>query len=479
MKNIISKITVLTLIVGILSSCDDELDQVPFDSFGTENAYVTAADFENAVRGIYSTLTRASLYGGSDAGGMIDAPDVLADNLTFAQKGRSTRRTLHNWFYGPADNPMLGLYYSSYITINRANLLLANIGDFEGENKENVIAEAKALRALSHLNVASFFAKIPTQSSDANGSLGVAYVTEPDPNNQPSRLTVGETYDLIVKDLTEAAAGINETNSPGRLNKDAVNTLLSRVYLYMGQWQKAIDAANLVTKSVAPRNQVVDVWEDESQAGLLLYIPNETGVLGLNIGVTYSQGGVTGLIPEYVVSYEFYNMFSDDDIRKDAFTMQASNNQDGLHFNAVKKWFGRPGQNNGMVDMKIIRAEEAYLNKAEAYYNLGNEGAARAALDVLRAERYTTPPSGETGTALRDAIRLERRLEYAFEGHRFFDLKRWGLGVHRDGHGDLADGFGTPSDVQILPAGDIKFQLPISQIARDRNSNLQQNPGYN
>src|SRR5690554_3262914 len=131
MKNIISKITVLTLIVGILSSCDDELNQVPFDEFGTENAYETAADFENAVRGIYSSLTSASLYGGSDAGGMIDAPDVLADNLTFAQKGRSTRRTLHNWQYGPADGPMAGLYYSSYVTIYRANLLLANVDDFE------------------------------------------------------------------------------------------------------------------------------------------------------------------------------------------------------------------------------------------------------------------------------------------------------------------------------------------------------------
>ena len=478
MKNIISKITVLALIVGLFSACDDELNQVPFDEFGTENAYITAADFDNAIRGVYSTFTSESLYGGSDQGGMIDAPDVLSDNLVFAQKGRSTRRTLHNWLYGPADGPMSGLHYSSYFAINRANLILQNIDDFEGENKENVMAEAKALRALAHLNVATFFAKIPTQSADANGSLGVAYVTEHDPDMQPSRVTVGETYDLLVKDLTEAAAGINDTNPVGRLNKDAVNTLLSRVYLYMGQWQNAIDAANKVTTPVAPRDQVVDVWEDNSQDGLLFYIPNETGVIGINIGVTYSQGGLTTLIPEYVIAYDFYNMFSDDDIRKDAFTMEAANNQDGLQFNAVKKWFGRTGQTNGMVDMKIIRAAEAYLNKAEAYYNLGNEGAARTALDVLRTERYTTPPSGETGTALRDAIRLERRLEYAFEGHRFFDLKRWGLGVERDGNGDLADGSGTPSDVQTLPAGNYKFQLPISQSARDRNPNLQQNPVY-
>lgn len=477
MKNIISKISVLALFVGIFASCDDELNQIPFDSFGTENAYSTASDFENAARGIYSSITGGAMYGGSDAGGMLDAPDILSDNVTFAQRGRSTRRTLHNWQYGAADSPMYSLYLTAYRTIYRANLLLANVGDFDGENRANVVAEAKALRALAHFDVVTFFGKIPTQSGDANGSLGIAYVTEPDPNILPARETVGNTYAKIVTDLQEAAADITEEKIPGRLNKDAVNTLLSRVYLYMGEWQKAISAANLVSTQVAPRDQVVGVWEDTSQDGLLFYIPNDIPILGFNIGVTWSQGGKTNLIPEYVVSYSFYNTFSDDDIRKEAYTMQAANNQDGLQFNAIKKLFGRPGQTNGMVDMKILRAAEAHLNKAEAYYALGNESAARAALDVVRSKRYTSPPSGETGTALRDAIRLERRLEFAFESQRFFDLKRWGLPVERDGFGDLADGTGTSSDVQSLPVSNYKFQLPISQSAMDRNPNLVQNPG--
>lgn len=479
MKNIISKITVLALFVGISVSCDSELDQVPFDSFGTADAYTTSADFENAIRGVYSSLTGPAMYGGSDAGGMMDAPDILSDNVTFAQKGRGTRRTLHNWQYGAADSPLYGLYLTAYRTIYRANLVLANVGDFEGENKANIVAEAKALRALSHFNVATFFAKIPTESGDANGSLGVAYVTEPDPNALPARLTVAETYAMIVADLVEAAADINTASVPGRLNKDAVNTLLSRVYLYMGEYQKSIDAANQVTTPIAARDKVVGVWEDTNQAGVLFYIPNDIPVLGLNIGVTWSQGSKTALIPEYVISYEFYQMFADDDIRKDAYTMQASNDADGLQFNAIKKLFGRPGQTNGMVDMKIFRAAESYLNKAEAYFALGNETAARTALDAVRTKRYTTPPSGETGTALRDAIRKERRLEFAFEYQRFFDLKRWGVSIVRDGRGDLADGGGTPSDVQTLPAGNIKFELPISQSAMDKNPNLVQNPGYN
>ncbi len=479
MKKIIYKITFLSLLLVAFASCDEELDQVPFDEFGTENAYVTAADFENAVRGIYATLTNASYYGGTDAGGMMDAPDVLSDNVTFAQKGRGTRRTLHNWQYGAADSPLSGLYQRAYQTAYRANLLIENSEDFQGENKANVVAEAKALRALAHFDLVRFFAKIPTQSSDANGSLGVAYMLESDPLAEPARETVGEVYAKIVADLVDAAAGINESNDAGRMNKDAVNILLSRVYLYMGEWQNAVNAANRVTKQVAPRESVVGVWQDANQDGLTFYIPVAPPTLSNTIGVTWSQGSETALIPEYVVNYEFYNLFADDDIRKEAYTFEGANNADGLEFNAIKKLFKREGGAPGQVDIKILRAAEASLNKAEALFNLGGqETAARAALDEVRTKRYLTPPSGETGNALRDAIRLERRLEFAFEYQRFFDIKRWGLSVDRGGSGDLADGSGTPSDVQTIEASSNKLQLPIPLTALDLNPNLTQNPGY-
>lgn len=477
MKKIIYKIAVLTLVIGGFTSCDSELDQIPFDSLATSQAYITAKDFENATRGIYSTLTNGSLYGGSDGGGMLDAPDVLSDNVTFAQKGRGSRRTLHNWQYSASSGPMSGLYQNAYTMIFRANTLIEQSAGFEGDNKEKVVAEAKALRALGHLNLATFFAKIPTQSADANSSLGIAYVTTADFSIEPARITVGETYNLIVQDLKDALAGIPVSNDAGRLNKDGVNLLLSRVYLYMGQWQNAIDAANLVTTAVAPLNKVVGVWEDVSKDGVIFWIDVDPPGLDITPGVTWSQFGVNTLVPEYVVSYPFYQLFEDDDIRKDAYTFQARNG--ALKFNAIKKLFARAdGQFAGRVDIKILRAAEAKLNIAEAQYNLGNEGPARTALDAVRTKRYTSPPSGETGTALRDAIRLERRLEFAFESQRFFDLKRWNLPVERGGFGDLNDGSGVPSDAQNLAVGAKQFQLPIPQTAMDLNPNLQQNPGY-
>ena len=260
------------------------------------------------------------------------------------------------------------------------------------------------------------------------------------------------------------------------MNQDAVNVLLSRVYLYMGEWQNSIDAANQVDYQIASRDNVVGVWEDTNQDGLIFYIPNVDPILGNSIGVTWSQGSMTSLIPEYVTSFQLNNLFAEDDIRKEAYTFEGLSG--GNAYNGIKKLFGRPGQTNGEVDYKIFRAAEVYLNKAEAYYNLGNESSARSALDELRNRRYLNPPNGETGIDLRDAIRLERRLEFAFEYQRFFDLKRWGLSVNRTNAGDQADGSGTPSDVLNLSSGSTLFQLPLSQQSLDVNPNLQQNPGY-
>ncbi len=477
MKNLIYRIVIIVFVAGVFNSCTKNLDQLPFDEFATANAFVTATDFENGIRGVYLNLTAGGFYGSSDAGSVLSAGDVMSDNVTISQEGRNTKNIMHNFRYSAGSGVSLAnLYTDAYSTIYRANQLLFYAGDFAGENKENIVAEARALRALAHFEMVRAYGKIPTQSGDANGSLGVAYVEEADPNIEPARETVGGVYQKIVDDLTAAAAGINTSNPAGRFNKNAVNTLLSRVYLYMGQWQNVVDAANAVTAQVASRENIVGVWEDTSQDGLLFYIPNEVGILDNSIGVTWSQGGTTTLIPEYVVSFDFYNLFAEDDIRKEAYTMPAGNG--GLSFNAIKKLFGRPGQFNGKVDYKILRAAEAHLNKAEALFNLGNESGARGALDVVRSRRYLYPPNGENGNALRDAIRLERRLEFAFEYQRFYDIKRWGQGVQRSATGDLADGSGTPTEVLNLAAGDHRFQMPISQGTLDQNPNAVQNPGY-
>jgi len=472
MKNIIYKSILFLFVAGMFTSCQDELDQVPFDSFGTQFAFTTAADFENAIRGVYSGLNRGSYYGGT----YLANPDVLSDNVTFSQSGRGTKRATHNWTYVAADN--FGHYADGYTVIYRANQVLSFIDDFEGSNKANITGEALALRALAHFDIVRFYGKIPTQAGDANGSLGIVYRTEPDPTAQDPRLTVAEVYQNIVADLEAARTMISTSNDPGRMNRDAVNLILSRAYLYMGEWQNAADAAARVTEPVAARSSVVGVWEDANQDGLIFYIPNTTQVLNNNIGVQWSQGPVTQLIAEYVASYELDQLYvADNDIRKEAYIVDATSTL-GNPINAIKKLLGR-GNFNGLVDIKILRAAEARLNRAEALNNLGQDGPALVALNEVRSNRYMTQPSdGEAGGALTAAIRLERRLEFAFEYQRWFDIKRYGDPVTRANFGDQEGGAGTPSDALTLEAGNFRFQLPIAQSSIIVNPNLQQNPGY-
>jgi hypothetical protein len=128
----------------------------------------------------------------------------------------------------------------------------------------------------------------------------------------------------------------------------------------------------------------------------------------------------------------------------------------------------KTGQQNGVIDPKLVRAAEVALNKAEAHYFLNQEPQALAALDELRSNRYSDyTPGSESGASLIAEIQLERRLELFAEGHRFFDLKRWNLGVSRSAtDGEFFDGTGTPvpSAFLNLPVGSHLFQMPIHKV---------------
>ena len=84
------------------------------------------------------------------------------DNVTLSQRGRFSKRTLHDYEYN-SNSTLGGTYSDAYALIFRANQLLYYVQNFEGESKNNVIAEAKALRALAHFNLVTFFGQIPTQ----------------------------------------------------------------------------------------------------------------------------------------------------------------------------------------------------------------------------------------------------------------------------------------------------------------------------
>lgn len=469
----------LIIVALIFTSCTDELNTSPTSNIGADEAFRNEGDFTNAIRGMYYTLFDDRDDTGLYYGGQLQGFDVMSDNLLISQEGRLSQQFRHDWTYD--QNVGFGDYLAAcYKAVQSANYILNNIDVLEnGTFKNNAMGEALAVRALAHFDIVRYFAKIPTQSADAGSSLGMPYVTVVDINDLPSRITVDAFYDHLIDDLTQAERLINASNAGKfQMGKDAVNALLARVYLYMGNWEGAVSAANKVTVPVGERSKFTGIWNDTETDGVIFKL-NNTDVSDESVGTPYNQtpGGIKD---EYVPDYEFYLMFDDTDIRKTAYIQ--SNGAFGVNnYNHVIKWYSSTSTTGlGVVDPKILRAAEVMLTKAEALAQIGGRDAeALAALDAVRSKRYDPFVSGgEVGSALKEAIAKERRLELAFEGMRFTDIKRYGINLVRSDYGHFADGSGTPATFKTLTASDHRFQVPIPLKETNLNPNMQQNPGY-
>jgi hypothetical protein len=460
--------------MAFMSSCDqDNLNLNPYSSVGADVALNTIGDFEIAVNGLYSMMIDEQYYGAD----FMSFPDVLADNLIINLDARQTQRSTFEWRYNPNDTRG-NFMADAYDVVQHANFILENLDKLPaGAARDNIEAQALAARGLSHFNLNNVFGMIPTQEAGANASLGISLNFASDIRQTLARNTVQAVYASVINDLVEAAGKISPDNGIERFNADAINGLLSRVYLYDGQWQNAVDAADLVTGTVAEFGNFTDIWTDASDDGVLFKLINRDADTDISTAVPYSQTLTGGIFSEYVADFGFFNMYSVQDVRQGAF-FETSPFEGDLYNHVILHNSSSINAGSGVVDIKVIRAAEVQLNKAEALANMNQDGPALAALDLVRAQRYVAPAGGETGQALKDAIQLERRLELAYQGHRFFDIKRHGEAIQRTNAGQFADGSGTPPLFLTLPAGDCKFELAIPVTEINVNPESSQNPCY-
>ena len=479
MKNNI-KLLVLLFSFGFFMSCDDELNDLqPFVEGNPETFFTSVSAFQNGVDGAYRQLWN---YYSDPGSGLQGIPDILSDNVILVRTGRTSNSTYFDYRYVASTGGPIDFYWSeAYEAVNVANLVIAQIDNLaDGAEKDNILGQALAIRAWAHFDLVRFYGKIPTQSADANASLGVVYIkaedgdTE-DPLAEPVRETVASNYAEIIGDLERAAQLIGEDNGEGKLDVNGVYGLLSRVYLYNGEYQKVIDAANKVDVELATAEDLEGLYTDVNEAGLVveLAINTSSESTGNNVGVLYSQTTASDVL-EYAFDFDFFNSIDEDDLRLGVISYIGENS--GNQYNAIAKFLGETGEVNGRVDIKVLRAEEVLLNKAEAQFELGLD--ALSTLNELRDLRYVAYDGGEAGQDLEDAIQFERRVELSFEGHRFFDLKRRGEPVMRSTMGDIIDGSGTPPDFPTLAADNFRFQMPIPIAEINSNQNIVQNPGY-
>lgn len=489
MKKNIIKISLAALTVFVsLTSCERNLDQISSINEAEDQAMTRPESFRQALDGAYAAFKGVGYYNG-DSGSQLIMADVASDNLIITNAGRNTNAAASNFEFSSDNSQTTGLFNAAYHVISRANFILSHLnnGALTGSQKANVEAEARAIRAIAHFDLVRAYSKIPTQSTDAKGSIGIYYSEKYAPLNTDSSrdLTVDQVYDKIIADMVFAADNITQDDADkGRLSKAAIYGLLSRVNLYRGDYANTIKYGELalgLSPSITSLENFSKIWKENEGLskitdGVLFQISNSPAER-LTVGAAYNQMIDGQYRSEFVATYDFFNTYANNDIRKSVYFTTAAYNK--KVYNHITKYAGNGGPAN-IVPIKYLRSSEVLLNVAEAYYRLGtNQAQALVLLNQLRKQRYASfTPGSEAGQPLLDAILNERRLELAFENDRWYTLKRLGLAIHRSKKGDLADGTGSPAVTLDLDANSFKWQWPIPINAIQANPNIKQNDKY-
>lgn len=335
-----------------------------------------------------------------------------------------------------------------YKYINVANNVLESVHDVPQHTKEEqagalkVSGEAHFLRGFYYFWLVNVYGH-PYDPTTANDTPGVPLKTSSEVVDMKfQRNSIQEVYNQVLADLLSAESELTQITTPKksiyRADSTAVLLLLSRVYLYMQQWNKAAEYARRV---VARHPRVQDLNADGSSF-MLSTNPENIFSMGGDDVPTMLQQGAKGL----KVSDQLYTAYSNNDYRKTRWFWNY-----GAFHGLVKRYpdssnetvspakqiyyyqtytTGLRGSQSPISSVFWLRSAEAYLNLAEAEAYMGHEDNARSALLTLMANRYH-PASPEldlstvSGERLIALIREERRKEFVLEGQRWFDLRRY------------------------------------------------------
>lgn len=540
MKNLLY-IPLFLLLLSVSTSCSDFLDRKPLDKMTEEDvfndealltAYVNAcynsypSGFEEAM--MSSTTDETFTRHGATSSVLVSRGEMSADNITTFDAGRFA-----NFNY----------WRAAYESLRNVNTFFEKIeaAQIPADLKGRLTGEMKFIRAFTYSNLIWRFGGVPIimRSYDLGES-----------NYDVPRNTYDECVTFILQDIDEAIAALPAkmvgTNA-GRASADAAKALKARVLLYaaspqnnvsndQAKWTQARNAAQEVISLagyalatdyrqifLADNNEVIFKRMYTRANGHRMNIFNSpNGYDGWggncplqNIVDDYEMKATGKKITDPTSGYLAATPYEGRDPRfyasilyngamyrgrpVEVFTPKGKDSSEG----DVGSWntsltgyylykFMDEGQLLSETNTQpwvFFRLAEFYLNLAEAEYFLGNESACRTALNVIRSRTgVEMPPITEGGTALLERLRNERRVELAFENHRYFDLRRWkiaeeyeninamGVQVRKGTNGTITYSPVTVLERKFLPQHYL-LPIPREEIIKS-NEVLKQNPGY-
>lgn len=448
----------------VIISCSKQLDITPTDTIDEVKAFRNLNDINLGILGAYAGLGASNI---TNTSLVSDEAMLPSENATGGGVAS------HRWQYDGSNGTITAAFGENYIVINRVNRVLAAMEAVSSSSAEVALkdryrGELLALRAYCHFELIRNFA-----SKYETGALGVPYM-EASVLSSPSRLSFEATIAKIKADLVAAKTLLPASfTDRTRITNISIPAMQTRVALYEKNWNDAItystEAIGLLP--LATKAQFPDIWKDKNEAEVYWKLKRATSGEGL-LGGFYFNTNNTVL---YAPSFKLFNLYDKtNDIRFSSYIKIDNTRGAGKHPNIVVKYVGGTTTVN-LADVKLFRTGEMLLIRAEAYAETSKLTEAAADINALRAARITgyTNQAFASQADVINAIITERFKELAFEGHRFFDLKRRMMPVVRE----PADAINALGAVLLTPPqAQYAFPLPDAEIKA--NKNMAQNPLY-
>lgn len=459
MKNIFIALTAFSI---TLTSCDSFLNLPKEHEPSSSTYFDTAEDFEQLITGAYKPLR--DVYGRNN----FVCGEMRSDNSHYEyyikQGGQEhgDREAICNFMDGSENWYSNGLFNDAFAGISRTNVIISRMHDGIPEpTHTTAVAEASFLRALYYYNLVRFFGEVPLHDKE---------VPSPEEASKP-KASVVEIFAQIESDLTTAINGLATVNNfpqSGKATKGAAQTLLASAYMYQKKFDKALPLLKEVTRQgYGLLGEYTDVFKTENKNGkesvfevefkegteghhsmyLYYFLPKASdnmAIIGISSSNTYETGGCNIPTADLLRTYEEGDsrfpasiavvegiMDGDNFISKKSVSPVGYQPKEDVPYRYMCNKYNNPHAifQQCADDWPVFRYSDVLLMLAECLNETGKSAEALPYLNQVR-NRANLPSSKETTTdKLRSIILHERRVELAFENHRWNDLVRTGNAI--------------------------------------------------
>lgn len=448
------RIVIISAFIALFLPSCEVLEVDPYHSMPADQAITDAAGVTRGILGCYDAMQGVGHYGRN----YIVIGDLSADILTWTGTTAGYNQIDNNSIL--ADNVIVeGIWASIYNGLNRINNVIAQVPSVEGmtaQQKDRALAELYFLRALHHYDLVRLFGDVPLRTEPV--------FADEEMLNVPRR-PVAEVLVSIMTDLDFAIQHLPQDIIRGRATRPAAHALKARVSLHRyfmdGQTARLTEAKDHATAVIShPSLQL-----ETNYAMLFSGDSNRESIFEIEFNEQdrnryaeyFFHTSLSGRY-EFAPTQTFIDSFAPDDIRRDVIIAVAAGNPFANKYNDIVA---------GTDNAYVFRLAEMYLIRAEAETLLeGNGAAIRSDIDAIRVRAGLSPTtiSDNNFQAFRLEIESQRMKEFAFEGHRWFDLVR------------------TNRAQAVLEnvsrAEQTLYPIPLNEILANDHPGMVQNPGY-